>query len=470
MIRDRFFLLILLIVVLSGCAGTPSALKISAAERNHMALEARLARKSFQQGNFSAAEKHLLPLSQRPSVNQPLYQLELASSYLLLGQKEEAHHALLAAHHSIEGFFDTGLEKQAASLWGEEADKVFKGEPYERGTLYFLLALSFLEQNNPDNALAALKTGLLADSDTQENQYKSDFGLLQFLAAKCYDLRGEPELRDQMLKATFLSITSRTDQSHQYIQQLTAAYTDQSQPLPISLATICALASAETIEDWLRNNDVPAAKAIEMSQWAHTATADLNLLNFNTLAVIWRGTAPQAIRAGQYGETRLIKSGEIEPNLSYSLHIDNVQKASYPNLGDINYQATTRGGRTMDNVLDNQASIKTATNVGGDTLIVAGAAGTGDSGRDAVLVLGGVLMKVISAAANPEADIRFWHNLPAKFDLIPLSLPPGTHTVQLTIQQEGQAENQQESLEWEIPPHTSLSTLHLQVRPPLSDN
>jgi len=187
---------------------------------------------------------------------------------------------------------------------------------------------------------------------------------------------------------------------------------------------------------------------------------DLNLLDFNALVVIWRGTAPQAVRSGRYGEIRLIQPGRINPNLVYSLQVDNTVDAPYPELGDINYQATTRGGRKMDNVLDNQASIKTATNVGGDAMIIAGAAGTGDSGADAVLILGGILMKAISAAAHPEADTRFWHNLPAKFDIVPLRLAPGPHTLQLIVHK-----NLLESVEWSIAPHTAVSSIHLQIRP-----
>lgn len=462
----RFCFYFCVLLLLSGCLASSSAIKISSAEREQMALEAQLARNSFQQGNYADAERRLVPLCEKQSIDQPLYQFELASVYLLDGKKEEAHQTLLAAHKSIEGFFDKHSEQSAASLWGKEADKVFKGEPYERSTLYFLLALSFLEQNNPDNALASLKTGLLADSDTEKESYKSDFGLLQLLAAKCYELRGEPELRDQMLTAAFHSLTSFPAITHLFAYKLVQEYLSLKQqhtlnsPPSLTLARICALTSAQNIEMWLRKNKFSPELAQDVALWAEKTTRNIDPLDYNALAIIWRGTAPQAVRAGQYGELRLIQPGKVNPDIHYTLAADSTSYSPFSGFGSINYQATTRGGREMDNVLGKQATFKGATNTGGNVLLTSGSVGTGSSEADAILLAGGLLLKVLSATTHPEADVRYWHNIPARFEIVPLKLAPINHTLQLVAAGK-QQENEYEPFKWSISAEAPLTVLHL---------
>jgi Tfp pilus assembly protein PilF len=462
----RFCFYFCLLLLLSGCLASSSALKVSSAERAQMELEAQLARNSFQQGNYAEAEKRLVPLCEKQSIDQPLYQFELASVYLLDGKKEEAHQTLLAAHQSIEGFFDEHSEQSAASLWGKEADKVFKGEPYERSTLYFLLALSFLERNNPDNALAALKTGLLADSDTEKESYKSDFGLLQLLAAKVYDLRGEPELRDQMLTAAFHSLTSFPATTHLFAYKLVQEYLSRKQkhtlnlPPSLVLARTCALTSAQNIERWLRKNKFSPERAQDVALWAEKTTRDINPLDYNALAIIWRGTAPQAVRAGEYGELRLIQPGKVNPDIHYTIAADSTSYSPFTGFGNINYQATTRGGREMDNVLGKQASFKGAANTGGNVLLTTGSVGTGSSGADAILLASGLLLKVLSATTHPEADVRYWHNIPARFEIVPLKLAPINHTLQL-IEAGHPQEDMYEPFSWTISTEAPLNVLHL---------
>jgi len=462
----RFSLYFFLLLLLSGCLASSSALKIGSAERAQMALEAQRARDSFQQGNYTEAQKLLIPLCEKQSIDQPLYQFELASAYLLDGKKAEAHQTLLAAHHSIEGFFDKNSEQSAASLWGKEADKVFKGEPYERSTLYFLLALSFLEQNNPDNALAALKTGLLADSDTEKESYKSDFGLLQLLAAKCYQLRGEPDLRDQMLTAAFNSLTSFPETTHLFAYKLVQEYLALKQqhslnsPPSLTLARSCALTSAQNIEQWLRKNKFSPELAQEVALWAEKTTRNIDPLDYNALAIIWRGTAPQAVRAGQYGELRLIQPGKVNPDIDYAIAANSTSHPPFSGFGSINYQATTRGGREMDNVLGKQATFKGATNTGGNVLLTSGAVGTGNSEADALLLAGGLLLKVLSATTHPEADIRYWHNIPARFEVVPLKLAPINHTLQLVAIGQ-QQEEEYPPFTWTISAEAPLAVVHL---------
>jgi tetratricopeptide (TPR) repeat protein len=112
---------------------------------------------------------------------------------------------------------------------------------------------------------------------------------------------------------------------------------------------------------------------------------------------------------------------------------------------DVNFQATTRGGRVMDHVLANKAVFKSATDTAGDAAIVSGAilAGT-QHGQNNVgdevglgLVLAGLASKLFSASTTPEADTRAWDNLPQYISVATLSLPPGPHTLTVEFLEPG---------------------------------
>jgi hypothetical protein len=45
------------------------------------------------------------------------------------------------------------------------------------------------------------------------------------------------------------------------------------------------------------------------------------------------------------------------------------------------------------------------------------------------LVGAGAVTKIFSGAANPEADIRAWENLPAYLSFVAFELPPGRHAL-----------------------------------------
>jgi hypothetical protein len=102
---------------------------------------------------------------------------------------------------------------------------------------------------------------------------------------------------------------------------------------------------------------------------------------------------------------------------------------------DLNYQATTRGGRVMDHVLGNKAVFKSATDKVGDLAIIGGltTAAVSDSHTSQNVGLGiaaaGLVAKLISSATTPEADTRTWDNLPQFISFAAVQLPVGEHAV-----------------------------------------
>ncbi|MCK4983740.1 MAG: hypothetical protein KAS17_12495, partial [Victivallaceae bacterium] len=393
----------------------------------------------FRNANYEKAEKVIQPLCLERTVNQPLYQSELSSIYLLAGKKEKAHKMLMLTHTSLEGLHDQNSERRAASVWGDEAEKVYKGEPYERCSLYVLLAMSFLNQGDVDNALAAIKTGLLADSDSKENKYKVDYALLYLLAAKCYDIRKEFQARDKMLDATFNSFIQNKPLSKIFANELYRAYCQRKQsgnltkPPAKLLRRLCIIASSEKIEKWLKNtlrgDKVNKSELHNAAVWAKESTRQFKPLDFNTLIVIWCGSPPSMFRRGEYGEFRIVQEGVISYLNPCSIFINGQEYDPFYGFGDINYQSRTRGARSMDQILKDKASMKKSTHNTADAMIAAGIGSGGIVGMS--MALSGLMVKGAAASMSAKADIRNWQNLPHSFAIIPLKLPKGEHAIDI---------------------------------------
>jgi len=135
------------------------------------------------------------------------------------------------------------------------------------------------------------------------------------------------------------------------------------------------------------------------------------------------------MRVGRYGEHRVINPGELVIS-DYEIFVDGVPHDCIRGLGTVSYQATTRGGRLMDNVLGNQATAKGFTSDFGDAMIQA-AGQTDNAGAMLTLLAVGLISKGVSSAMTVEADIRAWQTLPNEFQVTPLQLPPGEHELTL---------------------------------------
>ena len=97
---------------------------------------------------------------------------------------------------------------------------------------------------------------------------------------------------------------------------------------------------------------------------------------------------------------------------------------------DLNFQATTRGGRVMDHVLANKAVFKSTTDAVGTAAIIGGAVvasnrNTQEAGLG--LLAAGLLTKIISSATTPAADTRSWDTLPQYLGFAAIPLPQGQH-------------------------------------------
>jgi len=182
-------------------------------------------------------------------------------------------------------------------------------------------------------------------------------------------------------------------------------------------------------------------------QRAKASAKNINLPDYNpqanVLFIVEFGPGPLKYATGQYGEQLRIRARN-SPLVAARLKTGGISLPIAP-TDDVNFQATTRGGRVMDHVLGNKAEFKAATDAVGDVAIISGAilASSGHGQKDASnevglgLLLAGLASKMISASTTPEADTRAWDNLPQFISYATMSLPPGQHEVTVEFLEPG---------------------------------
>ena len=118
--------------------------------------------------------------------------LMTVSAALLVGDEEAAFKALDGATR-IMGTLESSTTEDARAILGEEATKVWKGDPHERCMSALYKGLLYWRKGDLGNASACFKSGLLADAYSAEGEHQQDFAVLSFLLGWVSHLRGQPE-------------------------------------------------------------------------------------------------------------------------------------------------------------------------------------------------------------------------------------------------------------------------------------
>ena len=152
----------------------------------------------------------------------------------------------------------------------------------------------------------------------------------------------------------------------------------------------------------------------------------------NVLFFIEFGAGPTKFSTGRYQEELRFRMG-MSPAREAMVRVG-PQAAHVGPYDDLNFQASTRGGRVIDHILGNKAVFKSATDTAGNVALVGGLATAAVSGDRTTQEVGlaiaaaGLIAKIVSAATTPAADVRCWDNLPLYLSFASLQLPPGQHT------------------------------------------
>ena len=281
-------------------------------------------------------------------------------------------------------FIDAGMimgsfpSEQTGAIIGAEGSKIYLGDPYEGAMNSLYTALALLATGDEENARAALKNGILIDSDVKEEKYRSDIAAL-FLLEAWLSLRiGKDDLAEKDLEVVRRILPD------------------------------CPLADPELLR------------------------------GANTIVAIDVGDGPQKIRTGKHGELASFATPKpVERALSLTI---GEQITPLVEGVDVSFQATTRGGRSFDGILRGKAVFKEVAEVAGVLVIddaLSGRKKSNGKSRSskeigAQLAVGGGLL-ILSALTRAEADIRHWHLLPAATYLWIGRVDPGLHTVDLRV-------------------------------------
>ena len=149
----------------------------------------------------------------------------------------------------------------------------------------------------------------------------------------------------------------------------------------------------------------------------------------NTIIFVEFGPGPGKYATGEYKQELRFHTA-TSPVISADLKVGSLQIPIAP-TDDVDFQATTRGGRVMDHVLGHKAVFKSTTDTIGNAALIGGLATAAASDNRTAqqvglgIALAGLVTKVVSAATVPTADTRAWDNLPRylSFACVPLPRP-----------------------------------------------
>jgi len=360
----RHLICMLAIVGLAACATGGGSASGNKTIRDHRVDQEQL--RTFTRGRPAAFHDYYATILKQGERNAVLNFLRLGLELLKHGEFTHAGDAFDQAIGRIETIYaDNDQARKARSKFTPEYVKDFKGDPYERAMAYFYRGLVFLEQDDYENARAAMLGGLEQDAMAEEDGYAKDFALLYFLAGWASQCNGDDDFADELF--------------------------DQ----------------AARINSELRRPH-PAA---------------------NLLYLAFVNSGPVKKRAGEHDEMlyyeRSWPSDRTEATRDHSLALISRDRPVDLIPGeDLYFQAATRGGRAVDVINAGKAEFKENTEAASNFLTSAGMStmlaaqqSSGSYNRrmgniGAGLALLGVVSRIASNRTKPEADIRYWDNLP----------------------------------------------------------
>lgn len=366
---------------------------------------------AFCSGDFAKAGYLFGALTQTKNKDFALWNNQRGSVYLTAGDYKQALSAFLNAYYLMN---DTSafshLESHAVSLTGEERDKAYKGDPYERVYSSLYVALLLDQEHDYDNALAAVKNGILCDSDAEGGLYKSDVTLLYLLAARLEALRNNSLTSDEyfqkaqeaylvsypMNRGVVSDEQGKLNLLSQKQKELEKLIPKEIPPEPEregKNAEEGSVASKKSVNNFSARTKTDEAEgtpkkskkmlALEAEiQTLETAIATLTGIrtennkqisteilkqiidtNNNVLFVIELGRGPIKYPIGQYGQIAIFTSKPFKANnvIIMADKKDGLDQHKALLYNDTLYQASTRGGRRMDGIIKGKVEFKQTT-------------------------------------------------------------------------------------------------------------
>jgi len=341
--------------------------------------------------------------------NQALNSMRLGLATLEMGNDQLATELFESALGVIETVYaDNEAAKAARSVFTKETVKDFKGEPYERAMAYYYRGLIHLRRGEYEDARVAFRRGEFQDSLSEEDQNRSDFGLMNYLMGWAAQCAGRSDVAADDLKV------------YQSLQRNVAPPSGDDNVLIL----------VETGNSPIKISDVdPSSNRPWFLKFARGGQADQPWVVLPEKVMPRSDQKNARNRKGTAAPAAQIQYRE-EP-----LHV----------LEDIYYQASTRGGRQFDYVLKGKAQFKDTANTAGTVMLATGTTAMTygmASGNDnaavagAIVALMGVMAKAAADAAEPDADTRYWDNLPDRIHARSAKLPDDVTSLRVIVKSE----------------------------------
>jgi len=247
-------------------------------------------------------------------------------------------------------------------------------------------------------------------------------------AEKVKDFKGEPYERSMAFYYRGLLYLRAADYENARASFLEAQFQDtqsEKEEFAGDFAMMDLLAgfSSRCAEDSTRDAELTKAAVSRDGTLAPLAES-----NHRFLAIVETGAAPRKEAKGKHSEQMVV----TDPGPSGALVLRSGERELGPTVlaGDVYYQASTRGGRPVQAILDGKAQFKDATDDIGDVALTTSSIASqlgSSAGSLAGSYVGlgmmafGLASKIASAATTPDADVRYWETLPR--DVYAVALP-----------------------------------------------
>lgn len=164
---------------------------------------------------------------------------------------------------------------------------------------------------------------------------------------------------------------------------------------------------------------------------------DIPAKDHNLLIVVETGKAPRKLQDGIGGNLLVYRQGKRIKEIGVRAKIGSESISLLP-MESIYWQASTRGGRPIDSILEGQIRFKQNTQktaqavsgVVGEASTYAALYGESGGALAAVAAVAGIAA-LVSNQMTARADDRYWNNLPDMVHVYTMPLPEGVKEVQL---------------------------------------
>jgi tetratricopeptide (TPR) repeat protein len=393
-----------------------------------MEILANQGRDLYWKGQYQKSLDIFLSLTKSNHPSTPLYFNESAQCQLALGNLSEAEKNLRNVDNFFMAYNTADREEKALSKFGEEAKKIYLGDPYERATNYLLLTLIYIAKEDYENALAACKSGILANADAKDGKYDGDHTLLQLMEMKLLSITGKNDNAAQYRESARKSYIN----THPSVRDIYSERLDKLEMLALSDDERSDLKIKES-PDEIKAKIKGIEEKLAVASRGVNPEKDLGALfsgNYNALIVVPLGKGPSKSRKGKDGQLVVVNTDSTNYQRP-SIFVDGEYLNTEPvkEVANVNYHAVTRGGRKMDAILQGKAAFRGTTVSVGKFMTDFGNAAGGWAGLAIALV--GAATQGVGGAMAPEADTRCWQSLPAAFEVYALNLPAGEHEIKI---------------------------------------